>query len=172
MSSAYWVIFVDLFGSIWIPSISLERLIALLKISTPITSKILVSGQPCLTPLLRLKCLVAKPLFKTQLDMLLYKTVIQIDNAPDRICLHIGTNDFKSKVPNDIANAIVDLAKTIQSTCRAEVILSELTTHEDAHKESVKSVNKLLIKHSKQHHWSLVPHSNITKKVLNRGGYI
>ena len=46
----------------------------MLRISTPITNKIPQSGQPCLTPLLRLKCLVTKPLFKTQLDMLLYKT--------------------------------------------------------------------------------------------------
>ena len=98
------------------------------------------------------------------------KSYIQptIDNAPDRICLHIGTNDLKSKAPDDIANAIVDLAKTIQSTCGAEVVLSELTTCKD--KESVKSVNKLLIKYSKQHQWSLVRHSNITEKVLNRGG--
>ena len=100
------------------------------------------------------------------------KSYIQptIANAPDRICLHIGTNDLKSKTPNDVANSIVDLAKTIQSTCGAQVVLSELTTRKDAHKESVKSVNKLLIKYSKQHHWTLVRHSNITEKVLNRGG--
>ena len=73
-------------------------------------------------------------------------------------------------IPDDIANAIVDVAKTIQSTCGAEVVLSELTTRKDAHKESVKSVNKLLIKYSKQRQWSLVRHSNITEKVLNRGG--
>ena len=92
------------------------------------------------------------------------KSYIQptINNAPDRICLHIGTNDLKSKAPNDIANAIVDLAKTIQSTCGAEVVLSELTGRKDAHKESVKS---------KQHHWSLARHSNITEKDLNRGGF-
>ena len=76
VSSVYWVIFIVLFGSIWMPSISFERLIALLRISTPITKRIPESGQPSLTPLLGLKCLVAKPLFKTQLDMLLYKTVI------------------------------------------------------------------------------------------------
>ena len=58
------------------------------------------------------------------------KSYIQptIANAPNRICLHIGTNDLKSKTPNDVANSIVDLAKTIQSTCRAQVVLSELTT--------------------------------------------
>ena len=101
------------------------------------------------------------------------KSYIQptIANAPDRICLHIGTNDLtKSKTPNDVANSIVDLAKTIQSTCGAQVVLSELTTRKDAHKESVKFVNKFLIKYSKQHHWTLVRHSNITGKVLNRGG--
>ena len=88
------------------------------------------------------------------------KSFIQptINNAPDKICLHMGTN------------AIVDLAKTIQCTCGAEVVLSELTTRKDARKESVKSVNKLLIKYSKQHHWSLVRHCNIKEKVLNRGG--
>ena len=62
------------------PSISFERLIALLRISTPITKRIPESGQPCLTPLLRLKCLVAKPLFKAQLDMSLYKTLIDCRN--------------------------------------------------------------------------------------------
>ena len=100
------------------------------------------------------------------------KSYIQpmINNASDRICLHIGTNDLKSKTPNDVANSIVDLAKTIQSTYGAEVVLSELTTRKDAHKESVKFFNKLLINYSKQHHWHLVRHSNITEKVLNRGG--
>jgi len=100
------------------------------------------------------------------------KSYIQptINNAPDRICLHIGMNDLKLKTPDDVANSIVDLAKTIQSTCGAEVVLSELTTCKDTHKEAVKSVNKLLIKYSKQHHWPLVRHSNIVERVLNRGG--
>ena len=100
------------------------------------------------------------------------KSYIQatINNAPDRICLHIGTSDLKLKTPNDVANSIVDLAKTIQSTCAAEVVLSELPTCKDTHKEVVKSVNKLLIKYPKQHHWLLVRHSNIAEKVLNRGG--
>ena len=55
------------------------------------------------------------------------KSYIQpkINSAPDRICLHIEMNDLKSKTLNDVANAIVDLAKTIQSTCGAEVVLSE-----------------------------------------------
>ena len=78
------------------------------------------------------------------------KSYIQptINSAPDRVCLHIGTNDLKSKAPNDIANAIVDLTKTIQCTCEAKVVLSDLAMCKDAYKESVKSVNRLLIKYS------------------------
>ena len=50
---------------------------ALLKISTPITNKLPERGHPCLTPLLtRLKCLVAKKLFKMQLEISLYMTAI------------------------------------------------------------------------------------------------
>ena len=55
------------------------------------------------------------------------KSYIQpkINSASDRTFLHIGMNDLKSKTLNDVVNAIVDLAKTIQSTCGAEVVLSE-----------------------------------------------
>ena len=57
------------------------------------------------------------------------KSYIQpkINSAPDRICLHTGMNDLKSKTLNDVANAIVDLAKTIQSTCGAEVVLLRIS---------------------------------------------
>jgi len=34
-----------------------------------------------------------------------------IERSPDQICLHVGTNDLKSAVPNDLADAIVDLAR-------------------------------------------------------------
>ena len=80
---------------------------------------------------------------------------------------------LNSKAPNEVANAIVDLAKTIQSPGGAEIVLSELTARKDAYKESVKSIktiNKLVNNYSKQHHWTLARHSNITEKVLNRGG--
>ena len=74
--STYCVSFNVFLWSISIPFISLERLIALLRISMPITNKLPERGQPCLTPLPKLNCLVAKPLFKTQLEMSLYITLI------------------------------------------------------------------------------------------------
>ena len=58
VSSAYWEILTVCASLIGIPLISLERFIALLKISVPITNRIPERGQPCLTPLPRLKCFV------------------------------------------------------------------------------------------------------------------
>ena len=41
------------------------------------------------------------------------KSYIQptIDDSPERICLHVGTNDLKSKKAIEVADAIVDLAR-------------------------------------------------------------
>ena len=36
-----------------------------------------------------------------------------LENSPERICLHIGTNDLKNKEPREVADAIVDLARTL-----------------------------------------------------------
>ena len=48
-----------------------------------------------------------------------------IEKSPDQICLHIGTNDLKSKEPNMVADAIVDLASEIENSCDAEIVLSD-----------------------------------------------
>ena len=37
-----------------------------------------------------------------------------VERCPDQICLHIGTNDLKSKEPHVVADAIVDLAREIE----------------------------------------------------------
>ena len=36
-----------------------------------------------------------------------------IEKSPDQICLHVGMNDLRSKGPNMVADAIVDLAREI-----------------------------------------------------------
>lgn len=35
--------------------------------------------------------------------------VPMIERSPDKIFLHVGTNDLRSSPPNDVADAIVDL---------------------------------------------------------------
>ena len=65
------------------PFISFERirLIALPRVSIPIADRMPERGQPCLTPLSKLNCLVAKPLLKMQLEMSLNITFIHCRNC-------------------------------------------------------------------------------------------
>ena len=93
-----------------------------------------------------------------------------IEKSPDQICLHIGTNDLKSKEPNMVADAIVDLAREIENSCDAEIVLSEITTRNDAHGDAVKTVNRRLKQFCRQNGWKLINHANITHNGLNKGG--
>ena len=88
-----------------------------------------------------------------------------LENSPERICLHIGTNDLKKKEPRDVANAIVDLARTVESSGEFKILISELTPRNDKYKEAVKSVNKLLNIFCNQHLWNLIRHTNIPKNI-------
>jgi len=63
-----------------------------------------------------------------------------IERSPNQICLHVGTNDLRSSPPNDVADAIVDLAREIEGACEAEIIVSELTTRNDAYGDAAKAV--------------------------------
>ena len=72
-------------------------------------------------------------------------------NSPERICLHIGTNDLKNKEPREAADAIVDLERTVESSGEFKILNSELTPQNDKYKEAVKSVNKLITKFCNQH---------------------
>ncbi len=67
-----------------------------------------------------------------------------IERSPDQICLHVGTIDLRSSPPNDVADAIVDLARAIEGAYEAEIIVSELTTRNDANGDAVKAVNRRL----------------------------
>ena len=93
-----------------------------------------------------------------------------IEKSPDQICLHIGTNDLKSKEPNMVADAIVDLAREIENSCDAEIVLSEITTRNDAYGDAVKTVNRRLKQFCRQNGWKLINHANITHNGLNKGG--
>ena len=93
-----------------------------------------------------------------------------IEKSPDQICLHIGTNDLRSSEPNMVADAIVDLAREIESSCDAEIVLSEVTTRNDAHCDGVKTINRRLRQFCRQNGWKVISHANITLNGLNKGG--
>ena len=61
-----------------------------------------------------------------------------IDKSPDQICLHVGTNDLKSSAPNDVADAIIDLAREVENASESEIVISELTARNDDYCDAVK----------------------------------
>ena len=93
-----------------------------------------------------------------------------IEKSPDQICLHIGTNDLRFKEPNMVADAIVDLAREIENSCDAEIVLSEIATRNDAHGDAVQTVNRPLKHFCRKNGWKLISHANITQNGLNKGG--
>ena len=68
------------------------------------------------------------------------------------------------------AEAIVDLAREMENSCDAEIVLSELTTRNDARGDAVKTVNCRLKQFCRQNRWKLIGHVNITQNGLNKGG--
>ena len=95
-----------------------------------------------------------------------------LERKPQRIVLHIGTNDLRNSSPEKVADNIVDLAREIEMKSDAKVIISELTTRTDklSDESVVKSTNKRLRRFCNQNNWKLIQHNNITKQGLIKGG--
>ena len=93
-----------------------------------------------------------------------------LDKSPDRIVIHVGTHDLRSKEPSEVADGIVDLARSFESQSSAEVIISELVTRRDSLTKVVEEVNKKLRCFCSQHSWKSIRHNNITQVDLNKGG--
>ena len=49
----------------------------------------------------------------------------------DQVILHVGTNDLKFKELQQVADAIVDLARLVKSSSDARVAISELMSRRD-----------------------------------------
>ena len=45
--------------------------------------------------------------------------------SPDQVVPHAGTSDLTQKEPRHVADSIVDLAREIENSCEATVVLSE-----------------------------------------------
>ena len=93
-----------------------------------------------------------------------------LELSPDQVILHVGTNDLKSKEPQQVAGSVVDLARQIENSSDATVIISELVQRRDGFNEAVKTVNKQLKFYCRQNGWKFIQHQNISEKELNRGG--
>ena len=93
-----------------------------------------------------------------------------LELSPNQVVLHVGTNDLKQKEPRHVADSIVSLARQIENSCEATVVVSELISRRDEFNEAVKTTNKHLKSYCQQSGWKLIQHQNITEKGLNRDG--
>ena len=80
--------------------------------------------------------------------------------------------DLRSIEPNMVANANLALAREIENFRDFEIVLSEVTTRNDANGDAIKTVNRRLKQFCRQNGWKLISHANITQIGLNKGGYI
>lgn len=92
---------------------------------------------------------------------------------PDKIIMHVGTNDLKDK---DVTQTV----KSIESTCQiinsesptTKVAISELICRNDKQENADKviKVNKQIAKLCLKHRWDHIKHENITATQLNPYG--
>ena len=68
-----------------------------------------------------------------------------LENNPDHIIYHVGTNDVSpEKTPPEIAQSIVDLAKSVTND-NLQITVSSISPRNDQWKKKVNDVNKVLL---------------------------
>lgn len=91
----------------------------------------------------------------------------------DKMIIHVGTNDFTTKSPNEIVDKIVDICEDISvNHPSAAIIISEIIRRNDRtdfNKKKLKA-NNLLSIFCRQRNWGLIKQNNIDSKHLNPYG--
>ena len=96
-----------------------------------------------------------------------------LNQQPDEIILHVGTNNIKHLTPRATAERIVDLGNNIVSECpNTKVTISNLLCRSDDGllNANVKEVNKVLNSFTRQNQWKFLTHSNIKNSHLKASG--
>jgi hypothetical protein len=92
---------------------------------------------------------------------------------PEKIVLHIGTNNLRNDDAKSVADGITNLAHSIQQQCPdIEIIVSGVITRSDDMSASsrVRETNKLVKSMCDQNDWNFIPNSNIKNTHLNVRG--
>ena len=94
------------------------------------------------------------------------------EQNPKNIILHCGTNDRNDDPdPQNIAEEIVELAKSVSKDCNSNVAVSGIVPRYGKLNEKVRSVIRLLRIYCRNMDMRFVGHENInTSKHLNRSG--
>ena len=86
---------------------------------------------------------------------------------PDRIIIHIGTNDLKSEITaSKLSKNIINLAKSC-SDAGSVVAISSLITRGDNLKGKLEAVNEILKKSCSDRNIGFIEHGNILENDLN-----
>ena len=96
-----------------------------------------------------------------------------LELKPDKIILHVGTNDLKYSSPEYVAERIADLGHSIVAESHTtKVTISSLTCRSDniLLNNKVVQVNSYLNTYARQNGRSILPNSNITTSQLNASG--
>jgi lysophospholipase L1-like esterase len=96
-----------------------------------------------------------------------------LQQAPDYLVLHVGTNDLKQSSPRQISTSLANLGQEIQTSVpTTKLIISEVIMRNDDPQISakVKEVNSKLLQVCKNNKWEHVSHKNIVEKHLNPYG--
>ena len=92
---------------------------------------------------------------------------------PDKIILHIGTNNLRNDEATTVADGITNLAHSIEQQCPdIEIIISAIITRSDDMSASsrVRETNKLVKSMCDQNNWYFIANSNIRITHLNARG--
>jgi hypothetical protein len=97
-----------------------------------------------------------------------------INRKPYQLILHVGTNSLRDcSSPTECAGEIIDLANSIKDSLPAtELVVSALITrsYNTELAGQVGEVNEILRQHYDKKRWTILEHSNIRKRNLNRSG--
>jgi predicted transcriptional regulator len=96
-----------------------------------------------------------------------------LNNSPDYLIMHVGTNDLKQNSPHQISMSITNLGQEINRKYpTTKLIISELITRNDDPQinTKVKQVNTKLLQVCTNNNWGHISHKNIVGKHLNPYG--
>ena len=92
---------------------------------------------------------------------------------PEKVILHIGTNNLRKGDAKSVADGIINLAQSIEQQCPdTEIIVSGIISRSDVISASsrVRETNKWVKSVCNQKNWIFIPNTNLKTAHLNARG--
>lgn len=110
---------------------------------------------------------IVKPFSGAKIDAMNHHVIPSLNQKPNRVILHVGTNDIPSKkTHHQICNDILSLA--LKMSDKTNVIISGIIEREDRYNVKVKAVNELLKSKCQERNICFITHTISPKLHLNR----